>query len=357
MIGKTKNNLIYAACLIIFSATFPALAQDRMLKIGMAGSAPFTMHKGKQIHGITAEIWKELGFEAKMHFDFVRYDNIEQMLQAVQKGDIDFAAGPITITAQRLEQVAFTQPYYRSTKAILAYQDSASIWNTIKPFLRTTFLWGVFSLIVVLFLVGNLIWLAERKKNPIFAKQYLPGVGNGMWFAIVTFTTVGYGDLTPLTRAGRMLTATWMIIALITASSMTAGIATSFTLIRLKESSIDSPKSLTDQKVAAIQGTTGMIFAKKFQANIVPVKSIPEAVTLLREKKVIAIVSDFPILKHYKNKNKDMDWKILPIQNEQDYYGFCTRYDHPDYRKINLALIQAMEKGKIHRILQRWELL
>ena len=32
-----------------------------------------------------------------------------------------------------------------------------------------------------------------------------------MWFALVTLTTVGYGDKAPITRIGRSLTSVWMV--------------------------------------------------------------------------------------------------------------------------------------------------
>ena len=42
--------------------------------------------------------------------------------------------------------------------------------------------------------VGSLIWLAERRRNAEQFAEPLAGIGSGMWFALVTLTTVGYGD-------------------------------------------------------------------------------------------------------------------------------------------------------------------
>ena len=50
-------------------------------------------------------------------------------------------------------------------------------------------------------------------------------VGNAMWFALVTLTTVGYGDRAPVSKTGRAITAVWMVISLIAVSSITAGLA------------------------------------------------------------------------------------------------------------------------------------
>ena len=71
--------------------------------------------------------------------------------------------------------------------------------------------------------VGGLIWLAERKANPDEFPGGVAGLGNGMWFAIVTMTTVGYGDRSPKTTVGRLLSAVWMLFATISFSTLRQG--------------------------------------------------------------------------------------------------------------------------------------
>ena len=73
------------------------------------------------------------------------------------------------------------------------------LWARFKPFFGWAAVSSLGGLMILLFLVGNLIWLAERGRNAEhFPRQYLHGVGNGMWFALVTLTTVGYGDISLL---------------------------------------------------------------------------------------------------------------------------------------------------------------
>jgi Ion channel. len=52
--------------------------------------------------------------------------------------------------------------------------------------------------------------------------------GDGMWWALVTITTVGYGDITPLTTVGRFVASALMFVGLALIASVTAIISVKF---------------------------------------------------------------------------------------------------------------------------------
>jgi voltage-gated potassium channel len=56
----------------------------------------------------------------------------------------------------------------------------------------------------------------------------IPNVGTGMWWAIVTVTTVGYGDVYPKSVAGRIVGSLLMLVGIGFISLLTATIASSF---------------------------------------------------------------------------------------------------------------------------------
>jgi voltage-gated potassium channel len=67
---------------------------------------------------------------------------------------------------------------------------------------------------------GILMWVIDR--------QDFPTIGSGLWWAIQTITTVGYGDAVPKTGGGRALAALVMVTGLGFLSVITAAISAAF---------------------------------------------------------------------------------------------------------------------------------
>lgn len=55
-----------------------------------------------------------------------------------------------------------------------------------------------------------------------------PNIGDGLWWAIQTVTTVGYGDLVPTSPAGRLVAALVMVIGIGFLTVITAAITSTF---------------------------------------------------------------------------------------------------------------------------------
>jgi len=74
----------------------------------------------------------------------------------------------------------------------------------------------VFGLV---FVFGTLTFLLEHGQNPQFGQ--LP---DGLWWAFVTLTTVGYGDVVPITPGGRVIAVITMVIGIVVYSLVVANL-------------------------------------------------------------------------------------------------------------------------------------
>jgi voltage-gated potassium channel len=60
---------------------------------------------------------------------------------------------------------------------------------------------SIFILLILLMIVSTLMYYAEHEAQP----QKFRNVFDAMWWAIITLTTVGYGDIYPVTLIGKIL--------------------------------------------------------------------------------------------------------------------------------------------------------
>ena len=67
---------------------------------------------------------------------------------------------------------------------------------------------------------GGLITLVDSEE--------FPSLGRGLWWALQTVTTVGYGDVTPENTAGRLVAALFLLEAIAFVTIVTAVITSSF---------------------------------------------------------------------------------------------------------------------------------
>jgi voltage-gated potassium channel len=70
----------------------------------------------------------------------------------------------------------------------------------------------VFVLCLILTLSGSLIYMLEVEAQPAVFNS----IPAGMWWAVETVTTVGYGDMVPVTFAGRVLGAVVSVVGILT---------------------------------------------------------------------------------------------------------------------------------------------
>ncbi len=71
----------------------------------------------------------------------------------------------------------------------------------------------------VVFIFGTGAFLLENGTNPQFKE-----LQDGLWWALVTLTTVGYGDIAPITAAGRAVAVMTMIFGMVTYSLVIANL-------------------------------------------------------------------------------------------------------------------------------------
>lgn len=95
---------------------------------------------------------------------------------------------------------------FRIFKLIKFLNESKRLLFAMIRSLRKILIFLFFVLLLTIFL-GAIMYLLESNKNPQFSS-----IPQSIYWAIVTITTVGYGDVAPITPAGKIVSSLIMIL-------------------------------------------------------------------------------------------------------------------------------------------------
>ncbi|MEN2281506.1 transporter substrate-binding domain-containing protein [Algoriphagus sp. SE2] len=346
-------SLLFSNSIHVFAQS--EIAQSDTLLVGVAGSQPFVFPKNMDNKGIAVDLWEDLATNKNWIYKYKYFDQVEEAISELEKERLDILIGPISITSSRHELVQFSQPFYNSSLSILSRTDELTLWQKIKPFFSIRLLIAVGVFLFILAIVGFLLWLAESKNSPEqFPKDPVSGIGNGMWFAVVTMSTVGYGDKAPVTLLGRVITGTWIIVSVIFATSMVAGIASTLTLNSLSSSTILNIEQLSNKKASTLIGSPSVEFLKENRAKIIDSNTLEEAIEKLKNKEVEAVVYDRPQLLYYIKQNQTENLYLAKAEYFKQGYGFAFPFKSSLVYEFNRALLEFSENQETQRIIDRY---
>lgn len=203
------------------------------LRVGVFEAPPFAMRNERGIwEGLSVELWEAIAQHRGWAYELRAYDSVASLVKAVAAGDVDLT--PAVASSRALEvKLDLSHSYYPSGSGIAVPASRSGLkWTGIFEQLLS---WELARVIAVLLLVwltaGGIVWLFERRQNSaVFGERPVSGLGNGIWWAAVTMTTVGYGDKSPRSLGGRVVAVVWMLTSLVLIASLTATLTASLTL-------------------------------------------------------------------------------------------------------------------------------
>ncbi len=327
-------------------------AQKKNLVVGTKIAEPFVIKEADgSWDGITFDLWREIAINLDLEYEVKEYD-LSGLLDAVESGEIDIAVSPLTLTAEREERFDFTHPYYTTSLGIaVKSKKRASILTIAKSLISVEFWTIVGVLTLILFAVGFLIWLFEKKTNEEqFGGRTHHGLGSSFWWAAVTMTTVGYGDKAPRTFGGRIIALIWMFAGIIMISSITAAITSALTVSQL-DTNIKGVEDLYSSSVGTVKSSSSEKYLNEKRISSVVFDTPEEIVKALSDEKIEAAVYDAPILKYLIKSKKFNELSVLPNQLEPLYYGLALPRESKLKEKLNREILNIIDGEEWQNIL------
>ena len=346
--------VVPAICILALFA-FPAFGQDttHTIKIAVKEFPPFVF---KDQRGFCIDMAKFICERYGYQPEFVYYQTVPQVLEAVQTGACDINFSGLTITADREKRVDFSHPFFDSGLMVAVKKDPENwLLQFSMQILRVL---GI-SLLVFLFgltVVAHTIWYIEKSDTEPkgFSTKYKRGIVDAYWWAVVTMTTVGYGDKCPRKVVGRIIASVWMIIGIIWFAAFTATLTSSLTVSKIGHDEIKGLRDLSSKKVAVIKGTTSENFMRYHDVTVMLVDSFDDLIASLKTESVDAVVYDAPALMYAAKKDSEIE--VVGQMFDEQKYGIVFRQGAQHHYKeiFNVAILEMQKSGEYKRIYNKW---
>ena len=92
-------------------------------------------------------------------------------------------------------------PYIFIVFKLIRYSRSFQLIGYVLKAIKTELLVAYTACGILICFSAIMMYYVEREAQP----EAFQNIGDGFWWATVTFTTVGYGDIYPITPMGRLL--------------------------------------------------------------------------------------------------------------------------------------------------------
>lgn len=330
-------------------------ASPGKLVVGTMNMPPFLI-KGEDGHweGLGIELWQAVARELGVKYELREYTRVESLMDDVLSGKIDIIPA-MAVTETNEVILDFSRQYLRSGLAIaISAKESGSRLLRLAGRLAVTDILMMLGLLLLLSLVaGIVVWMFEGRLNSQFHGNIVQGAGHGLWWAVVTLTTVGYGDKAPKTLGGRLTALIWMFSSIFLIASFTAAITTTLTVGELG-GKIRGFEDLPDVRVGALAQSEGPHFLKKNGITSQQFENVRDGLQALVDKNIDAFVFDESVLKYMAKKEFAGKVAVLPHTFGHYYVGMGMRTDSPLKEQINLSLLRIIAGDEWEKLEARY---
>ena len=325
-------------------------------RVGVIEAPPFaTQSADGQWTGLSIELWQGVAQRLNAAFTLVRYDSLHQAVTALAAGEIDLLPF-LNVSVRYEDQVDFSHAYLRSGLAIAVPVEPPAhrILQVVQFLYSRVFIGAMLFLVCLALIAGAILWALERRTNPeMFDARFPHGIGQGLWWALVTMTTVGYGDKAPRTAGGRILATVWMLASLILIAVFTAHITASMTVSELR-GKVSGFNDLVHVRVGSNAQSDAALYLVSHGVSVIPFASMQEGLLALADHRIDAFVQNEAVLKTI--VMADFPGKVHVIPGTFDHYFVSIAFkERSPWRKpINKAMLKFMNTDDWDRLLQRY---
>jgi polar amino acid transport system substrate-binding protein len=341
-----------AVAAFAITAESPVRAQDTDdLVVGAYEVDPFVVRTGDVPGGIMFDVWQQVATELGWSYEVVWVDSLDELGDAIVAGEVDVALAPLSSTSEREEQFDFSTAIVASGPAFGVHQRTENpVTLASALFSRDTvrlLVWSAIALVVL----GHLMWWVDRR-NPEsdLSRSYPRGVWDGIWWATVTVTTVGYGDTSPKTAGGRVVAMLAMVGSLFLVGAFVSEVTTALQTGRA-ETVVADVGDLESRSVGVIDGSSYQAYLDERAVDTVGYTTQVEVFEAAADGELDIVLADEYTLASV-GDGYGLRSSGEPLYDE--FVAFGMSDGSPLRSEINGVLSDIQRQGLVRQIVSRW---
>lgn len=330
--------LIY---LFVFTSFLKAQDSSDKIKVGLIIEPPYVMKRSDgSYHGLSVEIWREISDKHSLDYEFLELENQTQVTLALLRKKIDIAINPLPISSIKLRQFDVTQPYFMSGIGLATLKENdAQVPIFINNILSMDFFKLFATLLSIIIFFGIVMWYIERKYNKSEFRDGIHGIFDGIWWSVVTISTVGYGDKTPKTVLGKTISIIWILSAICLISSFTATITSHLTINRM-ELQIERFDDLrAGIRIGCVRNSATQDFLNAKEIPSIELSQPQDGIKALIEKKIDVFAYDHASLQYLiTEEHWEKKIRLLHFTFHRQFLSMILVKKSPFFEKVNHTL-------------------
>jgi polar amino acid transport system substrate-binding protein len=308
------------------------------------------------LSGVSVDLWRRVAEELQRQYRLIPISTMDSVLGGLEQGRFDAAIGAITITQEREARVDFSYPAHRSGVAVaLAKESGLTAFLASFRAAAGEFAGAIVLLLGLLFPLGLLIWRIERPAGDArqATRDTVTSFLDGLYWAAVTMTTVGYGDKTPKTHLGRLVAVVWMLCSVALMTFLSANVVSRLTADRV-ENVVRDDGDLHGKKLAAVALSSGAEFLDGLRLKHKTYANLQDALESLARGESDVVVNSEGALRHLVSERFSNVIRVPRVQLAPAYMGVALPKGSALKKPIDRALINITASAEWRSIEERY---
>ena len=335
----------------------PAAAAPRIVRVGVYEVPPFAEPDAAlKWKGFAVVLFEASAIQLQMIPEFRQYANIDDLMSAVEKGEVEAGIGNIMVTSKRLTQVDFSQPILDGGLRVMVPSDRTHtlrrLWNGLVDDGHVQVLfWALVGMLVLSVVVMALL----RRLDQEFSKHWHEGFAEAMYHVVsvmMTGKTSYKGKIGP-GWLGRVIATVWLVFGVASVAYVTSSITSVMTADTISDA-VHGPKDLPGRTVGVITGSVGARYCAEHGIDVVTYDTLDEAARALADRVTDAVVSDAQSLEFYDVSHPQVNVAVVGEMFERRHYAFPINRAAEDLRRrIDVVLVGLREDGMLEQLRRR----